>query len=148
MTGDLDIVRTVAHSAGRSNIQHVTQFDFVEVNTQLNERKVPTTKTIADEDPYFQGQGLEVRVEATEEALYNFLLDLQRPEKEGLRRRYLSVETFTFEKPDLMDPKDALITAKITVVAWRVNTESSYPPDESNKGSQQTSTNAPRTFRR
>lgn len=143
----LDIVRCVAHSAGNSNVQRVNGFNFVEINDLLNARKVPTSKTQPDEEPYFRGQGLEVNVEATEDALYNFLLDLQRPEKEGLRRRYLSVEKFEFEKPDLMDPKDALITAEITVVAWRVNPDSSYPPDETKTNNLQSSGSGPRKFR-
>lgn len=142
----LDIVRCVSLSAGASGVQRVLHFKFVQLNDELNNRKVPTTASRPEEAPYFQGEGLEIQLEATEEALYNYLIELQRPEKDGLRRRYFSIEKFMFEKPDLMDPKDSLITAKITVVAWRVNPDSSYPPDEK-QTNQQTTGAGPRKFR-
>ena len=143
----LDIVRTVCHSVDRSGVQTLVKLHFVSINEAVAGRGVPTTKSAPDEAPFFVAEGLEVRVEATEAALYNFLIDLQNPEKDGMRNRYLSVETFVFEKPDLLDAKDQIVTARITVAAWRVNPESSYPPDESKKNAQQNAPGKPRPFR-
>ncbi|MCA8914223.1 MAG: hypothetical protein KDB90_02335 [Planctomycetes bacterium] len=143
----LDMVRCVAHCVERTGVQRLDKLDFKAINEDLNTRGVPTHASATGEQPYFSGEGLEIRVSATEEALYDLLIELQNPDKEGLHNRYLSVETFKFEKPDLLDPQDALITAKITLVAYRVNPESSYPPDESQKAVQQSNARAPRPFR-
>lgn len=141
----LDIVRSVCYSVERSGVQTLEKLNFTSINETAQRRGVPTTPSAPGEPPFFTGQGLEIRVLATEQALYNFLMDLQNPERDGMRNRYLSVETFVFEKPDLLDPKDQLITARITAAAWRVNPESSYPPDEKAKGTQPTSAGRPRT---
>jgi hypothetical protein len=143
----LDIVRTVCHSVDRTGVETLVKLNFVSINEAAAQRGVPTSPSQPGEPPFFTGEGLEIRVQASEQALYNFLIDLQNPEKDGLRGRYLSVESFTFEKPDLLEAKDQVVTAKITVAAWRVNPESSYPPDESQKNAQQNATGKPRPFR-
>lgn len=142
----LDIARTVARSVERAGVNQLTKLNFTEVNEALFARGVPTRPSAPDEAPYFRGEGLELRVQATEEALYNLLIELQSPEKDGLRSRYLAVETFEFEKPDLLNPQDNLITASITVVAYRVNPDSTYPPDE--KAAQQTTSTSRNPYRR
>jgi hypothetical protein len=142
-----DIVRTVCHSVDRTGVETLVKLNFVSINEAAAQRGVPTSPSQPGEPPFFTGEGLEVRVQASEQALYNFLIDLQNPEKDGMRGRYLSVESFTFEKPDLLEAKDQIVTAKITVAAWRVNLESSYPPDESQKNTQQNATGKPRPFR-
>lgn len=135
----LDIARTVAKTVERTDIQQLTKLDFKSVNEELFQRGVPTRPSAPEEQPYFTGDGLEVRVQATEEALYNFLIELQSPEKDGMRSRYFAVEKFELEKPDLLNPQDNLVTASVTIVAYKVNPESTYPPDE-NAASQNTST--------
>jgi hypothetical protein len=142
----LDIVRSVCYSVERSGVRTLVKLNFISIDETVRQRGVPTAPAVQGEPAFFSGQGLEINVLATETALYNFLIDLQNPEKDGLRNRYLSVESFKFEKPDLLDPKDQLITARITVIAWRVNPESSYPPDENAKNnSQPTAGGRPRT---
>ena len=143
----LDIVRCVAHCVERTGVQRLNKLDFKAINEDLHTRGVPTHAVVAGEQPYFQGEGLEIQVSATEAALYDLLIELQNPEKEGLANRYLAVEEFKFEKPDLLDPQDALITARITLVAYKVNPESTYPPDESQKAQQQSTAGQPRKFR-
>jgi len=142
----LDIASTVAKCVERTGVKQLVNLSFKSINEELSKRGVPTVPSAQDEEPYFTGEGLEVRVQATEEALYNFLLELQHPEKEGLRSRYLAVEKFEFEKPDLLNPQDNLITATITVVAYRVNPDSTYPPDEN--AAQQTSSTPRNPYRR
>jgi hypothetical protein len=143
----LDITRSVCYSVDRTGVQTLVELKYVSVDETVRQRGVPSAPAAPGEPPFFSGQGLEIRVLATEAALYNFLVDLQNPEKDGMRNRYLSVESFVFDKPDLLDPKDQLITARITVIAWRVNPESSYPPEESSRNTQQTAGGKPRTFR-
>jgi hypothetical protein len=143
----LDIVRTVCHSVDRTGVTTLVELKFVSINEAAGRRGVPTTPSMPGEPPFFVGEGLEIRVQATEEALYNFMIDLQNPEKDGMRGRYFSIETFVFEKPDLLEAKDQVVTAKVTIAAWRVNPESSYPPDESQKAAQQSATGQPRKFR-
>jgi hypothetical protein len=143
----LDIVRAVAGSVRRSAVPRLQRLQFVEPATELAARGVPVAPAAEGEPPYLQGQGLEIEIGASEEALYNFLADLQRPTKGALRGRYLSVEKFTLDKPDLLNPANDLVQAKVTVVAWTVNEESSWPQERGAKGQQQTSTRAPRPFR-
>lgn len=143
----LDIVRAIASSVETSRVQLLVKLQFVAVNEELSARGVPTKPAAAGEQPYLNGEGVTLTVQATEEQLYNLLIELQNPMKNGRQGRYLAVEKFEFEKPDLLEPKDALIAAKITVVAYRVYPESTYPPDESQKAVQQTTAGAPRKFR-
>lgn len=143
----LDIVRAIASSVETSRVQLLVKLQFVAVNEELSARGVPTKPAAAGEQPYLNGEGVTLTVRATEEQLYNLLIELQNPMKNGRQGRYLAVEKFEFEKPDLLEPKDALIAAKITVVAYRVYPESTYPPDESQKAVQQTTAGAPRKFR-
>lgn len=143
----LDIVRTVAGSAGRTGVARLDRLKFVESASELSARGVPVLPAAEGEQPYLKGQGLEIDVRAGEEALYNFLAELQRPIKGQLRGRYISVEKFRLEKPDLLDPADDLIQASMTVVIWQVNEQSSYPRDRSAPEQQQTSARAPRHFR-
>ncbi|MCB9933728.1 MAG: hypothetical protein H6841_09950 [Planctomycetes bacterium] len=143
----LDIVRAAAWSAEVSRVQLLTRLQFVSINEGLSSRGVPTKPATQTEKPYLNGEGLKLSVLATEESLYNLLIALQNPEKNGKQGRYLAIEEFKFEKPDLLDPKDALIVAEITVVAYSVNPESTYPPDDSQKTVQQTTAGQPRKFR-
>ena len=145
----LDVARTVAKCVERADVQTLEKLDFTDeaaMNQILSTRGVPTKATAQGEKPYFSGLGLEIRVRAHEEALYNFLIELQSPEKDGLRNRYLAVEKFEFEKPDLLNPEDNLIDATITVIAYRVNPDSTYPPDEN--AASQTTTTTTNPFRR
>jgi hypothetical protein len=144
----LDIARTVAFSAERTGVSLLEKLNFsAAVGQSLSQRGVPTVSTTQGEQPYLQGLGLEIDILANEQALYNFMIDLQRPEKGGLRNRYLAIESFKLEKPDLLDPKDDRIKARIVVVAYRVNRDSSYPPDASQTGPAQP-VSGPRKFRR
>jgi hypothetical protein len=143
----LDIVRAVTGCVERAGVPLLERLEFKALNEELFGRGVPTRASARDEQPYFTGDGLEIIVQAPEEALYNLLIELQNPEKDGLRNRYLAVEKFTFNKPDLLNPKDNRITARVTVVAYRVNPASTYPPDES--AAAQTTATSPRDkFRR
>lgn len=143
----LDIVRTVVGSAGRTGVARVNRLAFREVAGELAARGLPVNPVAEGEPPYLRGQGLEIEVQASEEALYNLLVDLQRPMKDASRTRYLSVERFKFEKPDLLNPADDLIKGTLTVVAWQVNEASSYPVDKSAPEQQQTGIRGPRSFR-
>jgi hypothetical protein len=138
----LDIARTVAHSADRTGVARLRSLEFRAVNDTLAARGVATR----GEPPYLSGEGLVLTLQATEEALYNFLLELQRPMKGELNHRYLAVESFKLEKADLLQPADNLISATLTVVAYRINEESSYPAAETAPQQQQTITQ-PRRFR-
>lgn len=156
MLRKLDIVRTVAYSVERSGVPWLNNLAFRTAGREvIAARKVPATDAAMDpskvakdgEAAYFEVDCLEISVQASEEALYNFLVDLQRPMKGDSRTRYLAVEKFKFEKPDLLDPADNLITATILVVAYRVNPDSPYPVDRSATGPQQPRVGAPRSFR-
>jgi len=144
----LDIVRTACYCVENAGVEALTELRFVAVDENMRLRGVPTARTQPEEAPFMSGEGLYFEVLGTEQALYNLLVGLQVPEKGGLRNRYFSVESFTFEKPDLLNPKDQLIEARLTIVAWRVNPDSSYPPDESQKASQQGTAGQPRKFNR
>lgn len=147
MLRKLDIVRAVAGSVGRSGVARLNKLAFRELANELSARSLPVQPSAEGEAPYLRGQGLEIDVSANEDALYNLLNDLQRPMKGELRTRYLSVERFKLEKPDLLDPADDLVKATITVAAWQVNETSSYPVDRNAPEQQQSSTRAPRAFR-
>lgn len=138
----LDIARTVAHSADRTGVARLQSLEFRAVNDALAARGVAAK----GESPYISGEGLLLSVRATEESLYNFLLELQRPMKGELNNRYLAVESFKFEKADLLEPADNLVSATLTIVAYRVNEESSYPAEEAAQQQQQTIAQ-PRRFR-
>lgn len=143
----LDIVRTVAHSVERAGVERLNGLTFTSIDEQLAQRGVPTRPAATDEEPLMSGQGLVINVRAGEEALYNFLIELQKPVKDEMRNRYLAVESFTLSKPDVIEPRDALIDAEITVVAYRVNPGSSYPVDEeSGQESSQRTGRAPRGY--
>lgn len=142
----LDIVRTVAYSVERTGVQRLLKLQFVNVSQELIARKVPA-QPLGTEPPFMTGEGLEFDVQGTEQSIYNLLLDLQRPEKGDQRNRYLSIESFTLEKPDLLQPKDALLTARIRVVAWVVNEQSTWPEEKADTGSMPQSS-GPRTFNR
>jgi hypothetical protein len=144
----LDIVRTVAWSVEQAGVQQLNELEFNNgVNDKLRQRGVPTNPQVAGEPPFMTGLALEIQVEATEEALYNFMIELQTPEKNQLRNRYLAVESFEFLKEDLLEPQDSLIDATITVIAYRVNEESSYPRDEAAESTGGQQRRGPRTFR-
>jgi hypothetical protein len=145
---NLDIVRTVAMSVEESGVQRLTGLAFRTIDDNLFARGVPTRPASADEAPYLRGQGLEVRIQATEEALYSFLIDLQRPVKQGQRNRYLAVERFTMDKPDLLNPVNDLIDATVVVVAYTVNEDSTYPLERvTETRPEQTTRLAPRPIR-
>lgn len=143
----LDIARATVDSCGRSGVLRVLRLKFVEITNELNSRGVPVTPAAEGEQPYFAAQGLEIEVRARETALYNLLAELQRPTKGQVRGRYLSIEKFRMEKPDLMDPADDLVHATLTVAAWHVNEQSSFPRDKGATDQPQSSTRAPRPFR-
>ncbi|MBX3475708.1 MAG: hypothetical protein KF754_15160 [Planctomycetes bacterium] len=143
----LDIVATVSASVGRTGVTWLNKLAFKAVDKDLEARRLPAVPTADGEAPYLQSEGLEIEVQAGEQALYNFLLDLQRPMKGDSRTRYLAVERFKLEKADLLDPADNLITATVLIVAYRVNESSSYPVDRSAPESQQSKVGQPRSFR-
>ncbi|MCL4730406.1 MAG: hypothetical protein KJ044_08250 [Planctomycetes bacterium] len=151
----LDIARTVSNSAGRSGVTWLRKLAFKSAGESIAARKLPVrdaaldaTKVAREGDiAYFDADCLELEVQANEEALYNFLVDLQRPMKDGARTRYLAVERFKLEKPDLLDPADNLVTATILVVAYKVNEDSPYPVDRSGPQQQQSTVGQPRSFR-
>jgi hypothetical protein len=149
---NLDIVRTVAMAVERTEVQRLTGLQFINergMESRLGPRGVPVTPAAAGEDPFMSARGLEIQVEASEEALYNFLIDLQRPMKDGLLNRYFAVETFEFEKPDLLNPRTDLINAKILIAIYRVNEESSFPArEEEVRQEDRPSIRGPRDFRR
>jgi hypothetical protein len=145
---NLDIVRTVALSVEETGVQRLTGLAFRSIDDSLFSRGVPTRPATANEEPYLRGQGLEVRVQATEEALYRFLIDLQRPMKGDLRNRYLAIERFTMEKPDLLNPVNDLIDVTVLVVAYTVNEDSTYPLERvTEEETEQTTRLAPRPIR-
>jgi len=152
----LDIVRTVSGSVGRSRVAWLNQLTFKPAaREKIAARKVPVVDAPLDpgkvgkdeEASYLEADCLSIVVQGSEEALYNFLIDLQRPMKGDLRTRYLAVESFTFTKPDILDPADNLITATILVVAYKVNEQSPYPIDRSAPETQQPKAGQPRSFR-
>lgn len=144
----LDIVRVIAFCVEDARVQLLTELEFnAGIDNQLAQRGVPTRPLNADEPPFMTGVGLKIRIEATEEALYNFLVKLQTPTKNDLRNRYLAVEDFKLEKDDLLEPQDALVSATITAVAYRVNPESSYPVDQEADTTNNQQRRGPRTFR-
>lgn len=143
----LDIVAAVSASVDRCGVTWLNRLTFKVVDRDLQARNLPATASAEGEAPYLQPEGLEVEVQASEEALYNFLTDLQRPMKGDSRTRYLAVERFKLEKPDLLDPTDNLVTAMILVVAYKVNEASSYPVDRSGPETQQSKVGQPRSFR-
>jgi hypothetical protein len=138
----LDIAHTVSESVERSGVARLTSLEFRNLNEQLAARGVPTRGTTA----YLSGTGLIVQARGTEEALYNLLIDLQRPGKGELSHRYLAVESFKLDKPDLLDPRDNLIDATLHLVAYRINEDSPYPEQEAEQ-QQQTTRAVPDRFR-
>lgn len=152
----LDIVRTLSSSVGRTGVTWINKLAFKPAaRDTLAARKLPAkdapadpAKLAKDEQPeYFEADCIEIEVQASEESLYNFMVDLQRPMKGDQRTRYLAIEKFKFEKPDLLDPADNLITATILVVAYKVNESSPYPVDRSGPETQQSKAGQPRSFR-
>ncbi|MBK9974531.1 MAG: hypothetical protein IPP14_07135 [Planctomycetes bacterium] len=143
----LDIVRTVSLAVGRNNVARLNKLTFKPLDKDLDARRVPTVASAVGEEPYFATDGLEFEVQGTEQAIYNLMLDLQRPMKGDSRQRYLSVERFKLEKPDLLEPTDNLVTATLTIAAYRVNEASSYPVDKSAPEQPQGGSSRPRTFR-
>lgn len=143
----LDIVRTVSLAVGRNNVARLNKLAFKPLDKDLDARRVPTVASAAGEEPYFATDGLEFEVQGTEQAIYNLMLDLQRPMKGDSRQRFLAVERFKLEKPDLLEPTDNLVTATLTIAAYRVNEASSYPVDKTAPEQPQGGTSRPRTFR-
>ena len=129
----LDVTRVVAASSQRAAIQSLKKFQFVDnKKAELGARGLPMTGAGKDaagkpNKPYFEANLLAVSVRGNETAIYNFLVDLQRPLKGELRNRYLAVESFTLEKPDALTPTDDLLNAEITVVAYRINEDVPLP---------------------
>lgn len=142
----LDIVRVVCKSIEHNGVDQLRELDFRAVDDQLDKRGVPTKPVAQGQQPFMSGTGLRIRIRATEQALYSFLLDMQRPVKGERKNAYLAVEEFKFEKPDLLQPQDSLIDASILLVAYDINEESSYPADEKAQQQQQQA-NQPRRFR-
>ncbi|MHC4840900.1 MAG: hypothetical protein ACYTDT_08100 [Planctomycetota bacterium] len=146
----MDIVECVVESAGRSKIQRLEGLEFVGTKSdEMYAAGIPAKQMAGEVNPFISGEALKVTINATEESLYNFMLDLQRPDKSGRPNRYLAIWDFTLEKPDLLRPMDNLISAVVTVVALRIDESSSYPKDNS-KQADNTNTNSgtgPRRFR-
>jgi hypothetical protein len=143
----LDLWRAVAASIEAAGVARLDRLQFQQVNDQLAARGVPTRASGPDEAPFFSGEGLHIEVRATEEALYNLLIEMQRPVKGELRNRALVVEAFSLEKPDLLDAQDLLIHASVLAVAYRVNEESSYPERREATSAPRSDIPAPRRFR-
>lgn len=139
MLARLDMVKVVARSSLSAGVQSLRKFEFDEskLATILAERGLPVTSagrvSAAKEDagkmhpPYLLPRMLKVSVRANEQSLYDFLVDLQRPVKGDLRNRYLAVEGLKIEKPDALSPSDDLLTAEITLVAYRINEDAPLP---------------------
>lgn len=129
----LDIAREVCHCVERSGVQTLDKLAFDDgFAAKLAARGLPTTKgpAIGNEPaapPYLEARAVTVNVRGNERAIYNLLIELQRPVKGELRDRYLAIESFTFSKPDLYEPADDLITASITVVAYKINADGWVP---------------------
>lgn len=129
----LDIALEICHCVERANVRSIDKFAFDDgFAAKLAARGLPTTKgpAIGNEPaapPYLEARAVTVNVRGNERAIYNLLIELQRPVKGELRDRYLAIESFTFSKPDLYEPADDLITASITVVAYKINADGWVP---------------------
>ncbi|MDC1142203.1 hypothetical protein OAU50_03860 [Planctomycetota bacterium] len=144
----MDIVECVVESAGRSKVQRLDKFKFGNSKSDdMFAAGIPAKPLAGESKAFIEGDVLEVTINATEEALYNFMIDLQRPEKSGRPNRYLSVWEFKLEKQDLLSPVDNYINAVITIVALKVDENSSYPADEAKQAVQQTNNGGGRRFR-
>ena len=145
----MDIIECVAESAGRSDIKRLERFQFpTGIMDKFSISGIPSKPMGGDTKPFVSGIALEVTVEATEKALYNFMIDLQNPNKAGRPNRYLAVWEFTFEKPDLLNPVDDFISATIVVVALTVDESSGFPFDEEAKNTRMNNNrNSGRSFR-
>lgn len=144
----MDIVETVAESAGRSNIQRLEKFDFTTgISGAMQARGVPSKQLAGDDAPFIKGESLKVTVYTTEDTLYNFLIELQRPNKGGRPNRYFAIWEFNIQKPDLLKPVDNLIMAEITIVALQINESSSYPLDKNKEANKPATHTGTRRFR-
>ncbi len=125
----MDIVREVCHCVERSGVQvlETLSFDDGKGAEGLALRGLPSRSPSKDQPPYLEVRALTVTLRGTERAIYNFLIELQRPVKGDLRERYLAVENFELGKPDLLDPADDLVTARILTMAYRTNKDSVVP---------------------
>lgn len=144
----LDIVRAIVHCVEDAGVAQLVIDDFDGgVDDALRQRGVPTTSLSPTESPFMSGVAIDVEIEATEESLYNFLIELQTPVKGDRRNRYLAIESFDIRKDDLLEPQDALVSATIRLIAYRVNPESSYPLDAEKQTDTHQQRRGPRTFR-
>ncbi len=129
----LDIAYEICHCVERSSVQTLDKLAFDDgFAAKLAARGLPTTKgpAIGSEPaapPYLEARAVTVSVRGNERAIYNLLIELQRPVKGELRDRYLAVESFNFSRPDLYEPADDLVTATITVVAYKINADGWVP---------------------
>lgn len=130
----LDIAREVCYCVERAGVQTLDRLQFDDgFAAKLSQRGLPTVKGApvgqggAPQPPYLEARALVVNVRGNERAIYNLLIELQRPVKGELRDRYLAVEAFSFNKPDLYEPVDDLVTATLTVVAYQVNKDGFVP---------------------
>lgn len=137
----MDMAREVARCVERSGTQVLESLKFEDARgiELLAQRGLPVQK-VQSEAPYLEARTLNFNVRGTERAIYNLLIELQRPVKGDLRERYLAVENFTLSKPDLLDPADDLVSASFMVVAYRVNKDGAVP---GGKRQAETTTTAP-----
>lgn len=151
----LDMVRVVAASSLRAGVQSLRKLRFVDGGTgvqALAARGLPVRGAGKDaagkENPaYLKPRLLEVTVRGSEEALYNFLVDLQRPVKGDLRNRYLAIEGLVLDKPDVLSPSDDLISGVITVAAYSIHEEAPLPGLVKSSKGEEGAAGQPRRFR-
>lgn len=129
----LDIALEVCHCVERAGVQSLDTLKFDDgFGAKLSQRGLPTVPGPQQQDgtkqpAYLEARALTINVRGNERAIYNLLIELQRPVKGELRDRYLAIEAFSFTKPDLYEPADDLVTATITVIAYKTNAEGFVP---------------------
>ncbi|MCC6572604.1 MAG: hypothetical protein IT462_02325 [Planctomycetes bacterium] len=130
----LDMVRVVAASTQRVGIPSLRKLEFIDAKAKqdLSARGLPVQSAgkdanKADYPPYLKPRMLKISVRGAEEAIYNFLIDLQRPLKGDTRNRFFAVEGMSLSKPDVLSPSDDMLNAEITVVAYSINEEAPLP---------------------
>ena len=119
---------------------------------KLGQRGLPTLPgpMLADktrQPAYLEVRALTVNLRGNERAVYNLLIELQRPVKGELRDRYLAVEAFSFSKPDLYEPADDLVSVTLTVVAYKVNSDGFVPGGKKKEAETTTTTSGSGRFR-
>ncbi|MCC6149277.1 MAG: hypothetical protein IT461_03415 [Planctomycetes bacterium] len=149
----LDIAREVCNCAERAGVQSLDKLNFDDgYGAKLGQRGLPTLPgpMLADktrQPAYLEVRALTVNLRGNERAVYNLLIELQRPVKGELRDRYLAVEAFSFSKPDLYEPADDLVSVTLTVVAYKVNSDGFVPGGKKKEAETTTTTSGGGRFR-